>query len=61
MVTCWVAQFADVLFPAEFADYAHVVHDPTVPAFCLGALHGPEKSLIGQAPALLLFGLFLFL
>lgn len=37
---------AESFFTAELADYAYVVHDPAVPAFCFGAFHRPEKALI---------------
>ena len=52
---------AYLFFPAELADYAHVVHDAAVSVLCLRALYRPDETLIGQSPAFLLFGLLLLL
>lgn len=51
---------AYLFFPAELADYVHVVHDAAVSALCLRALYRPDETLIGQSPAFLLFGFLLF-
>ena len=38
--------YTDIVLKAELADYAHVVHCPTVPAFCFGTFHSPDETLI---------------
>lgn len=51
---------AYLFFPAELADYAHVVHDAAVSVLCLRALYRPDETLIGQSPAFFFLGVILF-
>lgn len=56
----WITQFVDASFPAELADYTHVVHCPAIPALFYGTAQSPLKPLIDQSIAFLFFGVFLF-